>query len=974
MALTPRSTRIVPRILIAGFVVALVATSLPAQAQFGKNKISYREFDWKIYHSPHFDVYFYEEARPSLEKVVSMAESAYDELSRRLDFQIQEPTPLIFYATHSAFEQNNIILNFIPEGVGAFATPNRFRMVLPIDLPDADLYALVKHELTHIFEYHILFQGNLGKALTARPPTWLMEGMASYLGDDEQSWDQMFLRDAVVNDQIPPITQTNIQGFFAYRFGHAVLDFMEERWGDDGLLDFLYEYRNTIGGRVGPAVERAFRMDGEEFDIEFRRWLRRKYLPELVATGEPSDFGRVFRVDRGLYQSQETSPVASPSGDLLAAFVSFRGELDIALFDTRERRFVRNLTKGYTDEYQYLIGQLTTVGRGMGRDLAFSPDGNLVAAFAKRERGRSLLLVDVLQGGIERIIDMDELGVEQQLSPAFSPDGRTIAFAAWRDNDFDIFLYDLGTGQLTNLTDDQLFDGAPTFAPDGQTVVYSAVLDGYQKLFRIDVDDPSQRYQITSGEFHDRDATFSPDGSKLYFTSDRTGAENIFSLDLGSGELVQQTNVITGTFMPTVFPAEEGGGDELVYAGFWKQRMDLYLGDLSEPIGEGEAEILELPDVPADPAQLPRFEPDIQVSLDPDNEEPYGGWKLFLDDAQTYIGVDDDQTFLGRIQLNFTDYLGDRRVIADLSSVSSFQDFDILYLDQSKRLDWGVRVFDDRFYFLTRDLVSGRLERLDSAYRETGLQGLLIFPFSFYTRMETGLAYKWRKINFNNFVRTDDGDLVQVYSPREDNYPEVSLAFVGDSSIFAPWGPIDGRRWRVYATYAPNISPEDDEGSTLTTTYGVDARQYVNVTQRSNLAFRVAGFVSDGEFRQPFAFGGLDTVRGYDFRSLLGDRGFYANAEYRFPLIDVLRTPILQFDTIRGVVFFDLGGAWFDEVENFDLYDSDLDRLDDAVASYGFGVTVRLLGLDVNWDFAKQYDLDQSSDGFRTSFWIGRRF
>ena len=45
--------------------------------------------------------------------------------------------PLIFYATHSAFEQNNIILNFIPEGVGAFASPVRFRMVLPIDLPDA---------------------------------------------------------------------------------------------------------------------------------------------------------------------------------------------------------------------------------------------------------------------------------------------------------------------------------------------------------------------------------------------------------------------------------------------------------------------------------------------------------------------------------------------------------------------------------------------------------------------------------------------------------------------------------------------------------------------------------------------------------------------------------------------------------------------------------------------------------------------
>ena len=61
---------------------------------FGQNKIAYRTFDWKIYHSPHFDVYYYTEDEPSLEKVVSFAESAYDELSREFDFQIKEPIPL----------------------------------------------------------------------------------------------------------------------------------------------------------------------------------------------------------------------------------------------------------------------------------------------------------------------------------------------------------------------------------------------------------------------------------------------------------------------------------------------------------------------------------------------------------------------------------------------------------------------------------------------------------------------------------------------------------------------------------------------------------------------------------------------------------------------------------------------------------------------------------------------------------------
>ena len=38
----------------------VLALLLPAEsvAQFGKNKIQYRDFEWKIYHSPHFDVYY----------------------------------------------------------------------------------------------------------------------------------------------------------------------------------------------------------------------------------------------------------------------------------------------------------------------------------------------------------------------------------------------------------------------------------------------------------------------------------------------------------------------------------------------------------------------------------------------------------------------------------------------------------------------------------------------------------------------------------------------------------------------------------------------------------------------------------------------------------------------------------------------------------------------------------------------------
>jgi outer membrane protein assembly factor BamA len=122
-------------------------------------------------------------------------------------------------------------------------------------------------------------------------------------------------------------------------------------------------------------------------------------------------------------------------------------------------------------------------------------------------------------------------------------------------------------------------------------------------------------------------------------------------------------------------------------------------------------------------------------------------------------------------------------------------------------------------------------------------------------------------------------------------------------------------------------------------------------------------------------------VRGYDFRSLVGDRAFYGNLELRFPLIDALVGPVFDFRGIRGRIFLDVGGAWRDYAdEEYEFCDAAAgltveDRTANSCASYGWGFTVRFAGLDLNWDFAQAWDFSKSvEDGFRTVFWIGRRF
>ncbi|MCG8462385.1 MAG: BamA/TamA family outer membrane protein [Holophagales bacterium] len=955
--------------ILASFAaLALLVVAVPAEAQyytsFGKNKVQYREFDWRIYHSPHFDVYYYTEDEALLQKMVSVAESAYDELSRIFDYQIQEPTPLIAYETHSAFLQTNVILAGVPEGAQAFATSSKFRIVMPMDQPDKEMQTLVRHELTHIFQYHILFRGRLGGGLRGQPPLWFIEGMASYFGQDEQTADKKYMIDAVVNDNIPSV-QVQGGGFFAYRFGNAMFSYIEERWGREAILDFVYEFRNTFGSRIGKAIERTFRMDVEDFDSEFRRWARRKYLPALLETGEPGDFGRPYRLDRGRI-GHEMAPAASPSGDLVAALTTDIGDLDISLFDTQTRRRIRNLTKGLDTEIR---GITVRTNREIGSDLAFSPDGNYIAAFGRREAGRSLLLFDVLKGGLSRIVDMP--GVEQQRSPAFSPDGRYVAFAGNIAGTNDIFLIDLETLEITNITRDELFDAAPAFSPDGKTLAYTTYVGEHAQIFRLELADPDTRFQVTDGEYNNKEPAYSPDGGRMYFTSDRSGADNIYSLDFDTGQVMQYTNAITGCDRPTVLPLP-GGGERLVYASYWKGRFGLFTTDVEEPLGEPET--VEVPEEPAVIADLPRFEPDIEVTLDSANDEELTGFNFFLEDAQSTLGVDTNQVFVGRILLSFTDYLGDRRILANLAAVDTFSDFDLTYLDQRKRRQWALRLFDTRFFAFSNDQglldpFNRNLER-DQIYSLTGVEYTNIFPLSFNKRFEVSLGYYYRDIE-QSLGRFDDaGNFITIYEPGSDDYPQLSAAFVSDNTVYNQWGPATGHRLRVSGSYAPDL----DDSGTLISTLQLDARQYVPLTRRSNLAFRLYGYDSDGNTPNVIFIGGLDTIRGFDTRSIGGTRAFFANAEVRFPLIDRLAFPGFAFDGIRGVIFFDVGSAWFPEDGDWDFLDDD-DRLDDAFAVYGWGFSMRLFGLPVQWDFSMRTDLkDDLDDSFETNFWIGTRF
>ncbi len=953
----------------------LAALSLGARTgwTFGKNKIAYDRFDWKISKTTHFRIHHYTTEPETLRKVASMAESAYERLSRKLNFQIDTPIPIIFYRTHSDFEQTNVDVGFIPEGVGAFAEPARDRMVLPVDQPDERLQELIAHELTHVFEFHILFQGELRKALLNHPPQWFMEGLASYMANDEDPRSRMVLRDAVINGMIPRITEKGIGGYFGYRFGHAAFDYIEEQYGADGVRDFLFEFRSALGNSVEKALKRAFDITPEDFDIRFRRWLQKKYVPDIVRHGEPIDFGERIRIgDQDI--DELISAVPSPSGELAAAFALTSGRVDVVVLGLKDRKVFRNLTGGRDYDSEYPIVQFLTTAPLTSRDLAWSSDGNTLAYFARRERGRVLILLNALDGSLVRSWDIT---ADQPLAPNFSPDSRTVYFRGMVAGRSNIWKIDVETGAQSNLSGDDAYQTSPVVSKDGAWLYYSVIDGSHMKIFRLSLADPSRRERITEGEGNDEDPSLSPDGKRLFFSSSRIdGIPNVFSLDLQTGELLQWTDVATGAFLPTVTTGD--AGERLVFTGYFRRTFESYVSKMREPVKIITAGTPGAAIGRADTATPAAWTPEVEIPVDPAAAKPYGSGKLFVENGEIQAGITNDQRFYSRAVIDWSDLLGNKRAQLVFDSLSSFTNYRATYFDLERRLERGITAFSsESFYYSWEDSGEGYQFKRQRIVREAGLVGIGVWPFDRYHRLEFNLGYIFRKLDVPLVAFGPSGEVLIHYDARSDNFPEAGAAFVGDTTEAREFGPWSGRRYELAGQWGYAFS---GGGETIRRTASLDWREYQPVTTRSLFAFRFFAATSSGAAPEVFYFGGLDTLRGYDFRTQVGTRIVFTNFEFRFPLVDAVDLPFFSIRNIRGRVFLDMGGSWISG-QTFRFWDAGDLRLKDGLSSYGWGFSWDLGGLELHWDFAQGWDFHGShwaagnaSAGRKTTFWIGQKF
>jgi hypothetical protein len=989
---------------------ALAALLVPAAAQaqyFGRNQVRYRDFDFQVLKTDHFDIYYYPEEKEAIERTAPMAERWNARLSRLLGHTFSSRQPLILYGSHPEFEQTNVLGGAPGESTGGVTEALKRRVVLPFAGPLAETDHVLGHELVHAFQFDITGQDDSGGIPGAlRLPLWFIEGMAEYLSVGPiDPHTAMWMRDAAKREKLPTISQLDNPRYFPYRYGQALWAYVGGRFGDHVIGDIL-----KTAGKRGDAEKAMEEVLGVKIDDLSRDWhkaLQEAYEPLMASKRPPTHYARALITDEKGGGDLNIGPRLSPDGNQIV-FLSERGlfAIEMYLADARTGEVKRTIVKTAVDPHFESLQFLNSAGAWDAAGRRF--------VFGAIHAGRPVLtILDVGRGEKEREVPLRELGEVQ--SPTWSPDGRYVAFSAITGGLTDLYIYDLQANSLRKMTSDAFADLQPAWSPDGRTIAF--VTDRFStpvevtegrgyRLARLDPVSGEIAELPSFPEGKNIDPQWAADSRSLYFLSDRNGITNVYRLEVASGEHFQVTDLLTGVSGITALsPALSVAGSRVAFSVYEDDKYSIYAMDdaramagtrvedepdrmaaaMLPPRERRSAEVLALRGDPA--FGLPR-----QRSF---ASAPYKA-KLSLDyvgQPSVNVGMDAFGTYAGGgVSLFFSDMLGNHTLGGAVQVNGSFEDFGgiIGYVNRKRRWDWGVGI--ENIPYLTgsfgqgTQIINGEPAFVEQQllFRQTNraLSSFIAYPFSRSRRIELGGAF--RHVSFKQTLETRAFSLVtgELILDEEERLPspenlmlgEANAAFVGDTSIFGATSPILGKRYRL------EVSPTF--GDVNFTGLLADYRHYFMPVRPYTFAFRALHFGrygsgGDDDRLQDLFVGYPTLVRGYDvnsfsgaecgpgadcpvFDQLVGTRVAIANLELRFPPFGAFGGKGLYGPVpIELLGFFDMGVAWRqgDSVKlDFGGADGSLTERK-PVRSVGFGARVNLFGYAVlEVDYAKPLD------------------
>ncbi|MEZ5058451.1 MAG: hypothetical protein R2879_15555 [Saprospiraceae bacterium] len=952
------------------FAFFLLISSLTFGQYFGKNKPKYENFDFKVAETPHFDIYYYFKNDSLLNTLSEDAEKWYSLHQEVFHDSVLNNNPILFYNNHADFQQTNAIGGSISGGTGGVTEAFKNRVIMPLAYSNQQTDHVLGHEMVHAFQYSLILNGSDSTNLESlgNLPLWMVEGLAEYMSVGRvDPHTAMWLRDAVLNDDVPEIKDLNNPKYFPYRWGQAFWSFITGMKGDDIIKPL---FLSTAKYGLKEAVQKEVGVKLEDLSKLWVDLIKRQYGDGVDSTYTKLSYGKELLSAKNS-GTINIVPSISPNGKYVIYFSEKDVfTLDLWLADAKTGKVIRKLTSTLRDGHLDDISFIESSG-------TWSPDGRQYA-FVGVKKGRNVLVVKDVETG-KTLDEISSRRLPSFSNPVWSPDGRTFIVSGQKNGQVDLFKLYLRSTKVEQITDDVYAEMHPSFSPDGSSIAFST-----DKL-SIDRGKTDGKWvfnlalmNLETGTVDQLDVfpgadNFNPvfgSDNELYFILDRDGVRNLYKMDLNTEEVFQMSNIATGIsgitpYAPALTVDPKTG--KILYTRFFNREYQIYAADAEDfnPVKvDSKAVNMAKASLPRVNPKAPDFvnqnlqNPESRVSITEDSisRRKYDPkFKLDFVTGGGGVGVGNNaigqNTLLaGGVTMLFSDILGDHQLITSLAVNGEIFDAggQLAYINRKNRISWGgafshipyPSVSFPQYFQSAVEIGEGTIPAIRESYYiqrifEDRFDVFAQYPFSVTQRVEAGVSYAryYSRIDsVNRYYTTDPtytfiGNFIGEDREKVDggdgfNLYNINAAYVGDNSFSGVASPLKGYRYRIGAEFTTG------EYEFYSPTVDLRYYQYLKPISIAVRATHLGRYGQDANRIFPIFLGYPWFVRGYqqsfvnDFgaandlslANLTGSKIGLFGAEIRLPLSGPERLSLIKsnFFLTELALFLDGGMAWSD--------------------------------------------------------------
>jgi hypothetical protein len=444
----------------------LISLSGSLQAQFyngtnvgfGKNRVQFKEFEWKYYRFEQYETYFYTGGKDLAVYTAKAAQKYLLEQEELFDFDLRDKIQFIIYNKQSDFKQSNIGLGLENGEIAGLTQIMGSKVFIYFNGSHADYDRQIKEGVATVLINQQLYGSSWTQVLKNSSllslPDWYVKGLSSYMSDNWNPEIENEVRDGISSGKYVKFNRLNEQeGIIA---GHSLWAYIAEVYGESVISNILYMTRIT------QSVDRGFLyVLGVNTKTLNEEWIA-YYQQEFQNLKSKPDQYKAFEQLKIKKRREYRQFKASPNGEAFAYITDQLGQYKLYVYypsnDKSYKIYKREFKLNRINDKSYPL-------------ISWHPSSE-VLAFVTEEKGLLLMhYFDINTGGIQ---EKPLFNLEKVLDFSYADDGKQMVLSALAKGQSDLYLYNVGANSQKPLTKDVFDDLNPRFIENSSQIVFTS--------------------------------------------------------------------------------------------------------------------------------------------------------------------------------------------------------------------------------------------------------------------------------------------------------------------------------------------------------------------------------------------------------------------------------------------------------------------------------------------------------------------